>query len=64
MKYTCDEIYKMYKHGCNFMESVTANQVYKALKVNGLQPVIVKDINNKKLIWVYIPEKEEFNQIY
>ena len=64
MKYTNEEIYKMYKHGNTFASGLSCKRIYNALKENYLQVVIVKDENSNPRLYNYIPENEEFIHIF
>lgn len=61
---THDEIYKYYKHGGIFpVKGVSIEKIHIALKMNGIQNVIVKDSKNNDRLFVYIPEENKFYRI-
>jgi hypothetical protein len=58
------DIYKYYKHGGSLKDlRISINTIYNVLRRHRLQVVIVKDIDNKKMLYVYIPELKRFNRL-
>ena len=58
---TNHEIYKIYKHGGSLEgRGFTAKRIYRALKDNLLQVVLVKDEDDKEVVFNYVPETGKF----
>lgn len=57
-----DEIYKKYKHGESLKDYSTV-VIFKALKANALQVVVVEDKNGNQLLFNYVPEMNNFFRI-
>lgn len=57
-----DEIFKKFKNGESLKE-YSINVIFKALKSNGLQIVVVEDQNGNQLMFNYVPLMNNFFRI-
>lgn len=57
-----DKIYKKYKHGESLKE-YSVGVIFKALKANNLQVVVVEDQDGKQLLFNYVPEMNNFFRV-
>ena len=62
MKLLNEDIYKTYKHGGS-LKDLSPSRVYKALKENGLQVVMVMNEDFEKMVYNYLPEENRFFKI-
>ena len=61
---TDDQIYKAWKHGDSLKHNeMTGRRIYRALKRSGLQVVILKDKNDRDVVYNYVPETGVFYRI-
>lgn len=57
-----DEIFKKFKNGESLKE-YSINVIFKALKSNGLQIVVVEDQNGNQLMFNYVPLMNNFFRV-